>query len=147
MPERQRQSAAYLSSSRIGRRRELFRTAELNAAGWAALTGFCVSGAAAGLTISRFTGIPNWITMPVGGFTAFAVVLAADRSKWANMHTTYTWTDNLAEVERIATVLQRVGVSVLVVVNGTDWPSLDYRNGDRRHVDRAFRDAGLPPPS
>ncbi|GAA2915863.1 hypothetical protein Acy02nite_91870 [Actinoplanes cyaneus] len=115
--------------------------------GWAALAGFCVFGAAAGLAIARFTGIPGWFTTPVGSVTAFTAVLAADRGRWANMHTIYTWTDNLVEVERIATVLQRAGVNVLVVANVADRPALDYRNGDRRLVGRAFRDAGLPPPS
>lgn len=99
-----------------------------------------------GLAVTRLTGLPSWITAPVGGATAFAAVLAADRSKWANMPATYTWTDNPAEVERIAALLRRAGVDISAVMNGADQPSLHYRNGDRRHVARAFRDAGLPPP-
>jgi hypothetical protein len=139
-------SSAYLSSSPIGRRPELFRTARLNAVGWAAVAGLCVTAAAAGLAAARFTGVPSWITAPAGGAAAFAAVLAADRRKWANMPTTYSWTDNPAEVQQIAFTLQRVGIAATADTDDLEQPTLHYLNRHHRDVARAFRDAGLPPP-
>ncbi|MEU8238412.1 hypothetical protein AB0C07_09215 [Actinoplanes missouriensis] len=145
MSERLRRSSAYLSSSTGGPRRELFRSAELNPAGWAAVAGICLCGAATGWAVTRVTGVPPWITTTVGAAAAFAAVVAADRRKWAGMSTTYSWTDDLAEVERVAMLLRRAGIDASAVTDGRR-PALRYRNGDLRHVNRAFRDAGLPPP-
>ena len=139
-------SSAYLSSSHYGRRRELFRTAQLNAVGWAAVAGLCITGVATGLAATRLTGAPPWITAPVGGAAAFAAVLTADRRKWANMPTMHTWTDNLVEVQQIASTLQRAGIEAAAETDELDQPALRYLNRDHRHVARALRDAGLPPP-
>lgn len=77
MPEHR--YAAYLASESARPRRELFRSVQLNAVGWAALAGLCVTGAAVGLVAARSTGVPSWLTAPAGGAAAFAAVLAADR--------------------------------------------------------------------
>ncbi|HET6483369.1 MAG TPA: hypothetical protein VFG35_25480 [Actinoplanes sp.] len=138
-------SSAYLFSSPFGRRRELFRTAQINAVGWGAIAGLCVTGAATGLAASRLTGAPPWVTAPVGGAVAFAAVLTADWRKWANMPTTHTWTDNLVEVQQIASTLQRAGIEAVAETDEFDEPALRYLNRDGRHVARVFRDAGLPP--
>ncbi len=139
-------SSAYLSSTTVGRRREMFRTAQLNVAGWAAVAGLCVTGAATGLAATRLTGAPSWITAPVGSAAAFAVILAADRRKWAGMPTTYTWTDNPAEVQHMASLLQRAGIDASADTADVDQPTLHYLNRDHHRVARAFHDAGLQPP-
>ncbi|MCA2219128.1 hypothetical protein [Jidongwangia harbinensis] len=145
MPDRR--ASAYLSSEPHDRRPELFRTAELNAAGWAAVGGLCVAGAAAGLALARLTGAPSWITASAGAAAAFAAVLAADRRKWAGMHSSYAWTDDSAEVQHIAGLLQRAGIDAAADADRGYGPSLRYLNRDHRRVARAFREAGLPPPT
>ena len=140
-------SWAYLSSSgqsRAGRR--TFRTAELNAAGWAAVAGLCATGAATGWAVARLTNASPRITVPAGGAAAFAAVLAADRRKWAGMSTSYGWTDNPAEVQHMATVLELAGVDVSADTEESRRPTLRYLNRDHRRVARAFRNAGLRPP-
>ena len=139
-------SSAHLSASPFDRRRELFRTAQLNAVAWAAVAGLCVTGAAIGLTVSRLTGASPGITAPVGGAAAFAAVLTADRRRWATMPTTHTWTDNPVEVQQMASTLRRAGIEVTAETDELDQHALRYLNRDHRHVARAFRDAGLPPP-
>ncbi|WP_433117935.1 hypothetical protein [Micromonospora sp. CA-246542] len=147
MPDRP--SSARLTASPSGRRRDLLRTAQLNAAGWAAVAAICVIGAATGLAATRLTGTPSWLTTPAGAAAAFAAVLAADRRKWANMPTTYSWTDNPTEVQRIASALQHAGIDATADTADTadlEQPTLRYLNRDYRRVARAFRAAGLPPP-
>ncbi len=138
-------SSAYLSSSPFSRR-ELVRTAQLNAVGWAAVAGLCAIGAATGLAATRLTGTPPWITAPIGGAAALATVIAADRRRWATMPTAHTWTDSLVEVEQIAATLNRAGIEATAEIDELERPALHYLNRDHRQVARAFRDAGLPPP-
>jgi hypothetical protein len=139
--------SAYLSHSGVRRgRRELFRTAKLNAAGWAAVAGFCAVGAAAGLGAARLTNASAWITVPVGGAGAFAAVVAVDRRKWARMRTSYSWADDPGEVEHTASLLQRAGIDASADTDELDQPALRYLNRDHRRVARVFRNAGLPLP-
>jgi len=139
-------SSAYLSSKTFGRRWKLFRTAQLNAAGWAAVAGLCAIGAMTGLARAHLTGAATWMTMPAGSAAAFAAVIAADCRKWARMSTSYAWTDDLAEISRMADLLANAGVAVSVEIDEFDQPSLEYVNRDHRRVARAFRNAGLPRP-
>jgi hypothetical protein len=143
MPEHR--FSTYLPATASGRR-ELFRTAQLNMVGWAAVAGLCVAGAATGLAAARLTGTPAWITAPVGSAAAFAALLAADRHKWAGMPTTYAWTDDPAEVLHLASLLRRAGIDVSADTDDGEQPTLHYLNRDHRRVARAFHDAGLQPP-
>jgi hypothetical protein len=143
-------SSAYLSSQKVGRhrpitlpRRGLFRTAQLNAAGWSAVVGLCAAGAGAGLVAARFTRAATWITMPAGGAFAMAGLIAADRRKWAAMPSTYAWTDNLDDVLQIADMLTRAGIAVSVEIDEFDQPMLRFLNRDRRRIRGVFRSAGL----
>ena len=132
-------SSTYLSSKAFGRRWELFRTAQLNGAGWAAVAVVCALGAATGLATARFTGAATGMTMPAGGAAAFAAVIAADRRRWARMTVHHAWTDDLGEVRRVADLLTNAGVAVSVEIDEFDQPSLQYVNRDHRRVARAFR--------
>lgn len=136
-------SSVYLPSGRLADRPELFRTVKLNAVGWAAVAGLCAAGAAAGLAAARVAGVPPWVAGPTGAVVAFAAVLVADRRRWAGMTVSYAWTDDPAEVEHLAGLLQDAGVDVSV---DPDQPCLYHRNRDRRRIVRAFRDEGLEPP-
>jgi hypothetical protein len=141
-----RRSSAYRPPRALGGRRELFRTAKLNAVGWAAVAGLCATGAATGLVAARLTDASSWITVPAGTAAAVATMLAADRRKWADMRTSYSWTDDRAEVQRVANLLQRAGVDASADADELDQPTLHYLNRDHRRVSRAFRNAGLQPP-
>jgi hypothetical protein len=140
---RDHRSSTYLTAGSFADRPELFRTVKLNAVGWAAVTGFCAAGAAAGLAAARLAGVPTWIAGPAGAAVAFAAVLVADRRRWANMTVSYSWTDDLTAVEHMAGLLREAGVGVSV---DPDQPCLCYRHRDRRRIVRAFRDEGLEPP-
>jgi hypothetical protein len=142
----QRYQSAYLYSQKLDHHRELLRTAKLNAVGWAAVAGLCAAGAGAGLVAARLTSRAVWVAMPAGTAVALAGLIAADRRKWAAMATSYSWTDKLDDIQRIADVLTRRGVAVAVEVDEFDQPMLQYLNRDRRHVRRVLRSAGLPPP-
>jgi hypothetical protein len=143
---RAHRSSAYLASRRFGRRPELFRIATLNAVGWAAVAGLCVAGAATGLAVARLTEVPAGITVPAGAAAAFAAVLVADRRRWAAGHVSYSWTDNLAEVQQMAETLRNAGVDASADTDDYDRPRLNYVNRDHPRVTRAFRAAGLPAP-
>lgn len=139
-------SSAYLSSRKPRHPPELFRTAQLNVVGWAAVAGLCAVGATAGLAAARVTGTAPWIAVPAGGAAALAGLVAADRRKWRAMPTTYAWTDDVNSIQHIADVLTRAGVAVTVEVDDFDQPKLQYLNRDHRQIRRTFRNAGLPPP-
>ncbi len=142
----QHRSTAYLPSPALGDRRAPFRTAQLNAVGWAAVVGLCATGAATGLAAARLADASSWITVPAGAATAFAAALAADRRRWARMRTSYSWTDDPTEVRHVAGLLQRAGVDASADTDELGRPTLHYLNRDHRRVTRSFRDAGLPPP-
>jgi hypothetical protein len=129
-----------------GRRRGFFRTARLNAAGWAAVAGVGAAGAAAGLGAARLANASPWITVPVGGAAALGALVAADRRRWATMRTSYSWTDDLAAVEDMAVLLQRAGIDASAGTDGLGQPTLRYLNRHHRRVAQVFRDAGLPLP-
>lgn len=139
-------SFEYLESRRMPHRRELFRTARLNAVGWAAVAGLCAIGAGIGLLLARISGAATWIAMPFGAAAALGSLGAADRRKWAAMSTSYSWTDDLSATQEIADLLTRAGVAVSVEVDDFGQPMLQYLNRDRRHVHRVFRSAALPSP-
>jgi hypothetical protein len=129
-----------------GGRRGFFRTARLNAAGWAAVAGVGAAGAVAGLGAARLTDTSPWITVPVGGAAALAALVAADRRKWASMRTSYSWTDDLAAVADMAVLLQRAGIDASAGTDELGQPTLWYLNRHHRRVARMFRDRGLPFP-
>ncbi len=139
-------SSAYLSAQTPGRRGTLLRTATLNLVGWAAVVGLCGAGAGTGLATAQLTGISPWIAGPVGGAVAFAALIAADRRRWAGMPTSYGWTQDLADTQRMADLLTDAGIAVSVEVDEFDQPGLRYINRDRPRVARTFRTAGLRPP-
>lgn len=128
-------------------RPKLFRTVELNALGWAAVSALCTAGAAAGWFAARLTRSTPSIAVPAGAVTAFAALIAADRRNEANMPTSYSWTPDPAEVQRMAITLHEAGVPAHADIDDQLHPTLHYRNRYHRRVVRAFLSAGLPPPT
>jgi hypothetical protein len=139
-------SSSYLSSRRIRHHRGLFRTAQLNIVGRAAVAGLCLAGAGIGFVSSRASGVPAWVAAPAGGAAALLGLVAADRRKWGTMETVYAWTEDATEVERVADLIERDGVAVRVDIDEQGQARLRYLNRDGRRIRRIFRRAGIPQP-
>jgi hypothetical protein len=139
-------SAAYVSSRRIRRHRGLFRTAQLNIVGWAAVAGLYLAGAGIGVVLTRASGVAAWVAAPAGGAAVLLVVVAGDRRKWGTMETGCAWTEDAAEVERVADLIERDGVTVRVDTDEQGQKMLRYFNRDGRRVRRILRRAGIAPP-
>src|SRR5215207_10094419 len=125
----ERRSAAYVPSRR-SRPFSLFRMAQLNIVGRTAVAGLCLAGAGIGLVATRVTGIPAVVAVPAGGAAALLSLVAADRRKWGTRETRYSWTEDAAEVERVADLIDRTGVTVRVTADEQGRPMLWYRNRD-----------------
>jgi hypothetical protein len=139
-------SSSYLFSRRIRHHRGLFRTAQLNIVGRAAVAGLCLAGAGIGLVSTRASGVRAWVAAPAGGAAVLLVLVAADRRKWGTMETGYAWTGDAAEVERVADLIERDGVTVRVDIDERGQAKLRYVNRDGRRIRRIFQRAGIPPP-
>jgi hypothetical protein len=139
-------SVAYVSSRRIRRHRGLFRTAQLNIVGWAAAAGLCLAGVGIGVASTRASGVAAWVAAPAGGAAVLLVVVAADRRKWGTMETGYGWTEDAVEVERVADLIERDGVTVRMDTDELGQKMLRYFNRDGRRVGRILRRAGIAPP-
>ena len=63
------------------RRRHLFRTARLNAAGWTALVAASLASAAVGAALARLAGLPWWVGVLVGLPVVLVALLVLDRGR------------------------------------------------------------------
>ena len=70
-----------LAEGRPRRRRHLFRTARLNAAGWTALVGASLASAAVGAALALLAGLSWWIGALVGLPLVLVVLLLLDRRR------------------------------------------------------------------
>jgi hypothetical protein len=141
-------ASAYLSPRRgFHPRARLLRTAELNAAGWAAVVLLSLAGAGIAHVAARASGSTSKAAAPVGALTCLVALVAVDRRRWGRMETGYSWTDDPEAIARMAALLQRHGVPVRGDTDGERGPRLRYRNRDARRVRRELRRAGvvLPP--
>lgn len=120
--------------------------AQLNIVGRAAVAGLCLAGAGIGLAATRLVGIPAVVAVPAGGAAMLLGLVAADRRKWGTRETGHSWTEDAAEVERVADLIERTGITVRVTADEQGRPMLCYRNRDARPVRRVLRKAGIPAP-
>jgi hypothetical protein len=98
------------------------------------------------LVSTRASGVRAWVAAPAGGAAVLLVLVAADRRKWGTMETGYAWTGDAAEVERVADLIERDGVTVRVDIDEEGQAKLRYLNCDERRIRRIFHRAGIPPP-
>lgn len=132
------------------------RTARLNRVGCSALVAAtCVAGAAAHL-IGELSGLGAGpaVTVTVAGLLALpTTVLVLDRRRWSAMSTSWSWTDDAAEVVAVADRLRADGIEVTVSGLTTaelrrgPRPSLVFRQRDSRRVRAALVELGLAGPS
>ena len=142
-----RRASAYLSPRRgFHPRARLFRTAELNAAGWGAVVLLCLTGAGITHGAARASGSASNAAAPVGALACLIALVAADRRRWGGMETGYSWTDDPEDIARAGALLQRRGVPVRVDTDYEGGPRIRYRNRDARQVRRELHRAGVPAP-
>jgi hypothetical protein len=122
-----------LAHQRVRWRWHLLRTARLNLIGWLALILLCGTvGVLAGM-VAQLAGWPWLVTGACGAVLALAVVVGADRRRWAYMRTSAHWTDDPAEVREVVDLLAQQGViAEMEIVEGE--PRLAFRNRDVRRV-------------
>lgn len=126
------------------RQRRLFRTARLNAVGWAALTGWvvvwaAVLGVAAGW--KGWKGLSPAAGCVLGAAAGLAAVVIFDRRRWGRMETYFAWTDDPTVVRQAMQRLTDAGLAVSCYVSPDGEPSLVYRQRDQRRV---MRELDLP---
>ena len=127
-------------------RPHVWRTVELNPAGWAAVALLGLVGAAAGHALARAVGRFGAAGAPLGALTVFTALLVGDRRRWGRMETGYSWTEDAAAIERAAAALRRDGVDVHVDTDPDGASRLRYRNRDAARVRRGLHGAGFPAP-
>jgi hypothetical protein len=128
------------------RRRHPLLTARLNAVGWLAVGLACLGAGAAGAVLARLTGWSRGWSALLGASCVPVALVIADRRRWGQMTTSYSWTDDLAEVERGAASLRRAGVRVDVENDDESGPRLRYRNRDAGRVRTVLAAAGVVVP-
>ena len=75
------------------------------------------------------------VTAASGAALALAGVVAFDRRRWAGMVTSFSWTDDLAEVRSAVDALRQRGVPVEMFLDPEDGrPRLSCRNRDAKRV-------------
>jgi hypothetical protein len=121
------------------RRPRLFRTVQLNAAGWAAvatamlLAGLVLAIAAIGL------GRPAWVGAVLGALVVPVVLVVLDRRRYRRAYVSFGWTDDESVVVAAAGELALRGITATVVA---DPPGLRLRRRDERFVREML---GRPP--
>ncbi len=146
---------------------ELFRTAQLNLAGWSALAGACAGSGAVGGLVGRLARMPvPWrVGLCVGsGLAPLAAAVVADRAKWRRMPTSYSWGGSADEVLDVVSELRSLGVWAQLRVDPGGFEerpagyagdhvvalpssvSLMYRQGDWQIVADVLSRAGLSGP-
>jgi hypothetical protein len=143
----QRRYAEYRPSRRprLGRRYGLFRSASLNAVGWAAVTALCLAGAAVGYGVGLLIGWPvAW--MVIGALLSLVALVVADRRQWGRIWTGYSWGGSPETTERVATELKRQGLPVETEMYPDGQARLHFRHRDGRRVALALSQLGIRPP-
>jgi hypothetical protein len=132
--------SAHLSRGRV-RARSFLRTARLNVVGYAALIGACLVAAVGSASALRTTGWPPVLRAAVGPVVVVLVLVAADRRKWSRMETSFSFTDDPAELRTVADRLLAQGLPVRVEED--QGPAITYRHRDARRVHAALRQLGI----
>ncbi|MEU5567598.1 hypothetical protein [Micromonospora musae] len=136
---RQRRYAEYgpFARCRPGRYR-LFRSVELNAAGWAAAAALCLAGAAVGCAVSLQIDWPTVIGLVGGGLLSLVAIVVADRRRWGGIWTEYSWGAPPETTESVGAKLQQLGMPVETAVHSDGEVHLRYRHRDGRRVAMAL---------
>jgi hypothetical protein len=120
------------------------RTAQLNAVGFAALGGVCLAAGVVTALALRTTGWSLASSAAVGPLVVLVGLVVADRRKWARMESSFSFTDDAAELRRVGNRLIAQGLPVRV--DDDPEPRLRYRNGDARRVYAALAELGIVTP-
>src|SRR5687768_1408827 len=75
------------------RRFGLFRSAQLNPVGWAAVAALCLAGAAIGYGISSLVGWPVRVWPVIGALLCLTTLVVMDRRRWGRVWSGYSWGD------------------------------------------------------
>ncbi|MGX7675620.1 hypothetical protein [Plantactinospora sp. DSM 117369] len=144
----QRRYAEYRPSKRhrLGRCR-LFRSVELNAAGWAAAAALCLAGAAAGWAVSLLIGWPIVVGLVIGTLLSLVALVVADRRRWGRVWTEYSWGESPEITERVGRRLKQLGLPVETTMYPEGRVGLRYRHRDGRRVATALGRLGIRPPA
>ncbi len=83
----ERRHATYRPASRWRRGRvSVFRSVQLNLAGWAAVVALCLAGAGVGHTVSRLVGASVGLGLAAGAGVVATVLVVLDRRRWARLN-------------------------------------------------------------
>lgn len=138
------------------RRRQPFRTAQLNVVGWSALLGACLVAGALGAVVAAALGMP-WGWGALLALVPVVVVTVLDRRRWGSTTTSHDWGGGRDEVEAIAAELRAAGLDVQVRC-GVDrpddgsgdepsrWAALEWYERDTRTVDAVLERHGIRRP-
>ena len=118
------------------RRWRLFRTARLNAVGWAALTGWVVAWGSIVGEAARLVDLWPAAGALLGAAAGLVVVVIFDRRRWSGMEAHFGWTDEPAVVQQAVQRLLDAGVAVSYYMSPDGEPHLVYRQRDERRVMR-----------
>ena len=114
--------------------RHLLRTARLNLVGWLALLLLCAMAGTVAALLGNAVGWPWWVTGACAVLLVLAGVVGLDRRRWAGMSTSFSWTDDPAEVGTVVEALRQRGLPVEMIIDPDDGtPRLSCRN---RHAKR-----------
>jgi membrane protein implicated in regulation of membrane protease activity len=104
-----------------------------NAGRWA-LLGVSLASAAVGAALAVLLGGSWWIGALVGLPLAVLALVVVDRRRSRRALTSWSWTDDLAEVEAAALVLGQEGIEVEVENDPESHPRLVFRASETRRV-------------
>jgi hypothetical protein len=113
------------------RRHPLFRTAQLNVVGWAALVSATAAAALVLALLVIVLGRPWWTGALVGSGLVLGGLLALDLRRARGSLTSFGWTDDVADVHAVADRLRERGIEVSVE---PEPPSLVFHQRDARAV-------------
>ena len=137
-------TSGYLSPGRRPRR-SVLRSAQLNAVGHAALAGACLGAGLLTAFALQVTGWPLPLRAAVGPVVVLTALVVADRRKWARMETSFSFTDDPAELRGVGARLVARGLPVRIDTDDRG-PRLSYRNRDAARVQAALAELGITMP-
>jgi hypothetical protein len=124
----------------------LFRTVELNVAGWGMVLVLCLAGAGVGYLVAPMPGTTRLVAAAGGAVAALLTLVAVDRHRWRRMHVTYSWTDDAEEIARIGSLLREQGLAVELDSDPDGRLQLRFTFGHSRRVRRGLARAGVVAP-
>jgi hypothetical protein len=124
------------------RRRRLLRTAQLNAAGWAAVAAASLLTGLVLAVIGSSLGWPVWLGWLLGLPAVLLVLVVLDRRRSRHGYMSLAWTKDESVVWAACGELGQRRIAVTVVTTEDEPPALRFRRRDERLVRRAL---GLPP--